>query len=164
MTPPLTSQELQFLQSYLNDMYQSDTLRSGPMGPLITSLRSKFLYFMGHDGIDLSLNEVSFLTSSLIDTFQTSKSPIVTSQLGNSMRLLGESERKMTSSISELNKPTSDGFQGTFTTMWDIMESILTKIGLATVAAYPIPKAGPLDEPFGINPGLPNVNPDDRMT
>ena len=156
----LTTQEFQFLQQYLNEMFQSDTLRSGPMGGLITGLRNKFLTF---GSIDLTEVERGFLLFSLQDTFQTSQSPIVTSQLGNSMRLLGERQTKIVSSISQLNTPASDQSQGTYLKMWDVMTNVMTKLGLAEPPPYEVPKEGPLGEPLGINPGRPNVNPDDRM-
>jgi hypothetical protein len=144
----LTIQEFQFLQQYLNEMYQSDTLRSGPMGTLISSLRSKFIILIAHDAIEITEAERGFLLFSLNDTFTTSHSAIVQSQLGSSMKFMRlDTESRITSQVNQ-NPP---NMSGTYQTEWEVMTSIMTKLGKATPSPYKPLKAGPDGDPNGIS-------------
>lgn len=156
----LTKQEFQFLQSLTNEMYQTDFLRSGPMGDMIISIRNKFLSF---GSIDLSDSETRFMLYVINDVFTTSQSPIVQSQLGLTMKFLGDREPKLVSSISQINTSTSDEMSMPYLTMWQIMTNVMTKLGLAPPAPYVQPAFGPTGDPGGISTNK-NINPDDRST
>src|SRR4051812_17546214 len=93
-----SNREFYYLQQYINEMYQSSMLRDGPSGNTIIALRNKLL---SPGPIDLTEVERGFLLFALQDTFQSSQSPIVTSQMGNQMRMLGERNTKTVSSISD---------------------------------------------------------------
>lgn len=130
----------------MNEMYQSSMLRDGPSGNTIIALRNKLL---SPGSIDLTEVERGFLLFSLQDTFQSSQSPFVTSQLGNQMRVLGERNTKTVSSIDEINSPTQDEEVGTYLTQWEVIQSCMTKLGLSAPPPYQPLSVGPTGDPFG---------------
>lgn len=161
MSISFTQQEFQYLQGLFNDMYQSSTLRDGPSGPLIVEIRNKLLVF---GTVTFTEPERRFALFAVEDVFQSSHTPIVQPELGNAVRILGSLEYKTVSSISQINTPTTDEISITFNTIWDVMQSVMTKLGQAAPPpAPPLPAVGPTGDPFGISPGRPEVDPDDRM-
>lgn len=141
--------EFQFLQQYSNELYQSDTLRSGPMGAMIISIRNKFLVY---NDIDISDTERRFLLFALQDTFVTSHSSIVKSQLGISMQFLRPDTRQRTNSqISDPGSFSADGLSGTYTTEWEIMEICLYKLGQVGPEPYKKLERGPDGDPDGVS-------------
>jgi hypothetical protein len=110
-------------------MYQTDMLRSGPMGDMIITLRFKFLEF---GTVDIVESEKGFLLYSLNDILTTSHSSIVQSQLGSTLKFLRpDTQPYTTSQISDLGSSTTDSVSGTYNTEWQVIQSCLSKIGLA---------------------------------
>lgn len=169
-----TAQEYQFLQSIMNEMYQTDLLRSGPMGDVIIGLRNKFV---APQPITLTDSEVRFLLLVVQDVFNTSRSPVVQSQFGITMKFQSpmpyddyhQSQTQIRSSISQMstrfqNDSFSDSsLQGSYLTMWQVMTNIMTKLGLQPPPAYKQPAVGPTGDPGAISTKRPNVDPDDRI-
>lgn len=155
-----TKQEFQSLQGLFNDMYQSSTLRDGPMGEMVISIRNKFLVF---GPVDLTDSEQRFALFTVNDVFVTSHSPLVQPQLGNAVRVLGSDERRVVSSISELNKPQESELSGSYATAWEIMQSIMKKLGQVPPPAYVPLAAGPTGDPYGISDRN-AINMDNRTT
>lgn len=141
----LSQQEFQFLQAYSQELYESATLRTGPMGDMIISVRSKII---GNSPIDLTDSERRFLLFSLNDTLVTSHSSIVKSQLGSSMQFLRpDTESKVVSQIDQDNA----GFSGTYLKEWEIIQNIMTKLGLVAPPPYKPLVTGPDGDPGGIS-------------
>jgi hypothetical protein len=144
-----SNREFQFMSSYTNDMYQSGMLRTGPMGPMIIEVRSKFLAL---GPVDLTPAEQQFLLFAINDTFVTTHSAIVKSQMGMSMQYLRPDTRPRTvSSISDLGTATADGLSGTYLTEWDIMKGCMAKLGMVVPPPYKPLRAGPDGDPDAIS-------------
>lgn len=133
-------------------------MRTGPSGSLVISVRNKFL---ANGPIDITEVERGFLLFAIKDSFTTSHSSIVKTQMGITMQMLRPSVNPQTNSeISDPGKSLSTGFSGTYQTQWDIMNSIMIKLGLGTLPPYQPLKVGPTGDPFGISvPG--STNKDD---
>jgi hypothetical protein len=140
-----TQKEFSFLQSYLNEMFQSDNLRSGPMGGMIQTLRTKFLVL---GSVNITDSEKGFLLFSLNEMFTTSRSAIVQSQLGSTMKFLRPDTEPKT--ISQINQNPSN-LSGTYDTEWGIMTSVIAKLGKANPPEYVPLKQGPDGDPGGIS-------------
>lgn len=130
-----TSREFQFLQSLTNEMYQSATLRTGPMGDMITSIRNKFLT---EGPVDLTVAEQGFMLFSLNDIYVTSQSPIVKSQLGLTISLIPSFSPTVISQIDNDPAEMSGG-----QTEWQIMQTCMTKLGLVPPPAFQPQAVGP---------------------
>lgn len=89
----------------------------------------------------------------LNDTYTTSHSSIVKSQLGMSMQMLRPSlEAQTTSEISDPGRAASPSFSGTYTMEWQIIQSCMRKLGVAPPPpAPPLPKQGPDGDPYGVS-------------
>src|SRR5208337_451403 len=125
-------QEFQLIQQLTNEMYQTSVLRDGPMGAMVIAVRNKFLV---EGPIDLAAAEQRFLLFALNDIYVTSHSSIVKTQLGLQMQILRpDTEPRVNSFISDTGmvsgKLSSTGFSGTFSTMWEVMNSVMTKLGI----------------------------------
>jgi|SRR5208337_3599799 len=135
-------QEFQLIQQLTNEMYQTSVLRDGPMGAMVIAVRNKFLV---EGPIDLAAAEQRFLLFALNDIYVTSHSSIVKTQLGLQMQILRpDTEPRVNSFISDTGmvsgKLSSTGFSGTFSTMWEVMNSVMTKLGMsAPPPASPLP-------------------------
>lgn len=141
----------------MNEMYQSDALRSGPMGGTIVAIRHKFLI---EGPVDLTDAEKRFLLFAIQETFNTSHSPIVQNQFGSSMQVQGKSNRQ---TISSINQDPSQ-MSGSYDTAWEVMQHCMTKLGKVPPAPYVAVAFGPTGDPGGISPGLPNTHPPDDGT
>lgn len=140
-----TQQEFQYLQQITNEMFQSATLRTGPMGDMIINIRNKFIVI---GTVNLTDPERQFLLFTLNDLFVTSHSSIVKSQLGLSMQTLRpDTEKRVVNQIDQDNPQLS----GTFTTQWQIIQSCMTKLGLAPNVPYTPLERGPDGDPGGIS-------------
>lgn len=118
---PFTSQELNFMISIINEMYQSGQIRTGPIGPMVISLRAAFL---ATSLITLTNPQLTFLQYILTDVYQSSQGPIVTSQVGNAVRVVGQRYRKITCSTDHSTTVSGDN-----DIEWGIMRSCLLKLG-----------------------------------
>ena len=138
----LNQREFQFIQSYTNEMYQAANLRDGPQGAVVSAVRFKFLKY---GEIDLLDTERRFLMFALQDTFVTSHSAIVKSQMGLSMQYLRPDVKpKTTSAISDPGSTTySSAMSGTYTEEWDIIQECLRKLGQVPPAPYDKLVSGP---------------------
>ena len=129
--------------------------------PIVALLYNKFLSFTCP--LPILPAEQSFLLYMLQDIYASSHTPIFTSQLGNAVRYLGSSERKVVSDISTINKGLTSEISGTYNKQWLMMKSIAFKLGQAPPERLTKPmETGPTGDAFGISPGLPDTNPDDR--
>lgn len=126
-------------------MYQADNLRSGPMGSIIIAIRAKFLVF---GQITLSEPERTLLLTLIDDIFITSKSAIVQSQFGTTLKFLRPDVKPRT--VSQINQDPAD-LAGTYQTEWEVMTSLMTKLGKADPPPYQPLKQGPDGDPFGIS-------------
>lgn len=168
-----TPQQFQLMQSLINEMYQSDMLRSGPMGGIILSIRSKFLI---QGNVDLTDGERRFLLGVLIDVNITSRSPAVQSQYGLTMKFQSptplddpnQSPTQLSSSTSQISTRTQNGsfssstLKGSYLSMWYVLQQCMTLLGEAAPPPYKQPAFGPTGQPGGITP-LQDTNDDDRM-
>lgn len=118
---PFTAQELGFMTSIINEMYQSGQIRTGPIGPMVITIRDAFL---SSSLITLSNPQLTFLQYVLTDVYQSSQGPIVTSQVGNALRVMGNHHRKITCSTDH-----STTVQQSNDIEWSIMTSCLLKLG-----------------------------------
>lgn len=122
------------------------------MGPLITGIRNKFIILPLHSAVELTNVEVGFLLFALQDTFVTSHSSIVKSQLGISMQFLRPDTRQRTvSEISDMGSSTSDAVSGTYQTEWDIIQHCMRKLGLTPPPPYKKLRVGPDGDPDAIS-------------
>lgn len=167
-----TAQQFQLIQSLLNEMFQTDMLRSGPMGGVIISLRNKFLA-----KVDISLTEAErrFLLGVLQDVNITSRSPTVQSQYGLTMKFQSpfplddpnQSPTQLSSSSSQISTRTqntsfsSSTLKGSYLTMWDVLQQCMTLLGEVAPPPYVQPAFGPTGNPGAITP-LMDTNDDDR--
>jgi hypothetical protein len=170
-----TPRQFQFLQSYVNDMFQDGSLRTGPIGGMITSIRDKFLDF---GVVDLTDAEQRFLLYAIQDMYVTSRSPAVQSQLSSSMKFQSPypaddynasptALRNVTSQISTFTQNdtfTSSSLQGSYLTTWEVIQECMTILGLVPPQPSPPPPAfGPTGDPDGIS--IPQtVDMDDGLT
>jgi len=124
------------------------------MGPAIIAIRNKFLVY--NTSIELLDTERGFLLFALQDTYATSHSAIVKSQLGMSLQLLRPDFKPRTvSSISDSGMgpggATTDALSGTYQTEWHLMQSCLHKLGQAPPPPYKPLVNGPDGDPGGIS-------------
>lgn len=101
-------------------------MRTGPSGPMIISIRNKLLVI---GPVDLTDSERRFLSFAVSDSFNTSHSSIVKTQMGITMQMLRPTEvSQVNSEATAPGKSYSAGFSGTYQTQWDIMSSIILKL------------------------------------
>jgi hypothetical protein len=140
-----TNREFSYLQKYTNEMVQTAVLRTGPTGPVVISTYQKFLT---QGPVDLTSDEIRFLLYALIETYNTSHSSIVKSQMGLQMQMLRPTVVPTTTSEVDNSGlspggDTTTGVSGTYTSQWDLLRACMRKLGRA-----PLPPAPPL--PTGI--------------
>lgn len=124
-------------------------MRTGPSGPMIISIRNKLLVI---GPVDLADDERRFLLFAVHDSFDTSHSSIVKTQMGITMQMLRPTVCSQTNSeISDPGRQSSTGFSGTYQTQWDIMKSIMLKLGMGPSSTYQPLKTGPTGDPYGIS-------------
>lgn len=140
-----TNQEFQYLQQWMNEMYQSDNLRSGPSGSMITTIRNKFLI---QGPVDLLDAEMRFMLFALNESFNTSQNSFVKSQMGNSMQFLRPDIEPRVK--SQINQDPAE-LTGTFQTQWQVIQSCMTKLGKAELPPYKLLEFGPDGDPFGVS-------------
>lgn len=158
-----TAKEFQLVQQLTNEMFQTAVLRDGPMGDMVTRVRNQFLV---EGPVDLLDADRRFLIFALNDIFTTSQNSIVKTQLGLQMQFLRPSlVPQVTSDISDTGMVSGRfsraGFSGTFSTMWEVMQSCMTKLGLAAVppaAALPTGVTGEGDSGGISHPEVHDIN------
>jgi len=139
MTIAFTPQEFQFVQQFTNEMFQTAVLRDGPMGDMVTRIRNQFLV---EGPVTLAAADQGFLLFAINDVYNTSHSSIVKSQLGLQMQFLRPTLKPhVNSDISDAGmvsgKFSRAGFSGTFSTMWEVMTSVMTKLGMSAPPPAP---------------------------
>jgi hypothetical protein len=130
-----TPREFQFMQSFMSEMFQSAVLRDGPMGAMVTAVRDKFLV---EGSVDLTDAERRFLLFSLNDVYLTSQNSVVKTQLGLQMQILRPTTEPVT--VSEISDPDCHprtGLSGTYFSMWQVMQSCMTKLGMSAPPPAP---------------------------
>lgn len=167
-----TSQQFQLIQSLINEMYQTDMLRSGPMGGIILGIRTKVLV---QGDVNLTDAERRFLLGVLIDVNITSRSPTVQSQYGVTMKFQSptplddpnQSQTQLSSSTSQISTRTQNGsfssstLKGSYLSMWYVLQQCITLLGQVAPPPYKQPAFGPTGQPGAITP-LQDTNDDDR--
>lgn len=132
-------------------MFQTAVLRTGPIGDMIIALRAKFLV---SGPVSLTESERRFLLYALQDTYQTSHSAIVGSQLANQMKFMRpDANPQLVSQISQAQDGTgySSEFSSNYYTEWQVMLNIMTKLGLAAPPPYVPLVTGPDGDPGGVS-------------
>lgn len=170
-----TQQQFQLIQTLINDIFQNDAMRSGPMGSQIISIRGKFMTF---GDVDLTAPEKQLILAILQDVNITSRSPIVQSQFGVTLKLQSpaplddyhQSKTQLSSQTSQIsnrfniNAFSTSTLVGSYTTMWNVLQQCLVLLGQAPPPKYVPLEVGPTGDPDGISPGLPNTHPPDDGT
>ena len=169
MAYSFTRQEFGWIQCFLNDLYQDYQVRSGPSGPMVERVRSKFLSL---GSVDLMDDERRFLFYNVNDVFQSSHSPVVKPQISLQVSYVGEQETKggaelryVRSQISQLTNTSGNAeIEPQYLPTWNVMQSIMTKLGQAPIPPYTGENtAANVDRSAEMNGPEPNIDPDDRM-
>ena len=162
----LTKQEFAWLQCFLNDLYQDYQVRSGPSGPTVESIRTKVLA----TNLDFTDSERRFLLYNINDVFQCSQSPVVKPQISLQVSYVGDRDtkgelRQVISQIQQLTNTSGNAeLAPQYLLTWEVMQNIMTKLGLVAPSAPPPPSKGASVDRQAENLGRqPNINPDDRM-